>query len=44
MIPSNMLMQNGRVFLDDLTLEDVERELDIRLVPVKITAGTVKRA
>lgn len=44
LIPSNMLMQNGRVFLDDLTLEDVERELDIRLVPVKNNGGALVKA
>jgi putative radical SAM enzyme (TIGR03279 family) len=35
LIPVNMLRYDGRVFLDDLTLEDVGKELNTVLVPVK---------
>ena len=34
-IPSNMLRMGEQVFLDDLTVEDVERELDMKVVAVE---------
>lgn len=34
-IPSNMLRTGERVFLDDLTVEDAERELEMKLVAVE---------
>ncbi|MGN0243500.1 MAG: DUF512 domain-containing protein [Lachnospiraceae bacterium] len=34
-IPSNMLRTGEQVFLDDMTVEDVERELKMRVVPVE---------
>ena len=33
LIPSNMLRTGEHVFLDDITTEDVERELDLSVVP-----------
>ena len=33
-IPSNMLRSGEQVFLDDVTVEDVERELHMKVVPV----------
>ena len=33
-IPSNMLRMGEQVFLDDMTVEDVERELNMRIVPI----------
>ena len=34
-IPSNMLRVGEQVFLDDVTVQDVERELNMRVVPVE---------
>ena len=34
-IPSNMLRMGEQVFLDDLTVQDVERELEMKLVAVE---------
>ena len=34
LIPANMLRSGERVFLDDVTLDDVERELGIPVIPV----------
>jgi len=34
LIPANMLRAGERVFLDDVSLDDVERELDVTVVPV----------
>lgn len=34
LIPANMLRAGERVFLDDVTLDDVERELKIPVIPV----------
>ena len=34
-IPSNMLRMGEQVFLDDLTVKDVERELEMALVAVE---------
>ena len=34
LIPTNMLRSGERVFLDDVTLDDVERELGIPVIPV----------
>ena len=35
LIPSNMLRMGEQVFLDDLTVEDVERELGMKLAAVE---------
>ena len=35
LIPSNMLRSGERVFLDDVTLDDVERELGVTVIPVE---------
>lgn len=35
LIPSSMLRTGEKVFLDDTTAEDVERELEIELVPIE---------
>lgn len=35
LIPSNMLRTGENVFLDDITTEDVEKELKIKLVPIE---------
>ena len=49
LIPQNMLRHGEGVFLDDVTLDDVERELKVKVVPVmqdgrelfsKMTGGT----
>lgn len=34
LIPANMLRSGERVFLDDVTLDDVERELGVPVIPV----------
>ena len=34
LIPANMLRAGERVFLDDVTLDDVERELGVPVIPV----------
>ena len=34
LIPASMLRAGERVFLDDVTLDDVERELGVPVVPV----------
>ena len=34
-IPSNMLRMGEQVFLDDMTVEEVERELGMKVVPVE---------
>ncbi len=34
LIPTNMLRSGERVFLDDVSVDDVERELGVRVVPV----------
>lgn len=34
LIPANMLRAGERVFLDDVTLDDVERELEVPVIPV----------
>ena len=34
LIPANMLRAGERVFLDDVTVDDVERELDVTVIPV----------
>ena len=34
LIPSNMLRAGERVFLDDVSVDDVERELEVTVVPV----------
>ncbi len=34
LIPANMLRSGERVFLDDVTVDDVERELGVRVIPV----------
>ena len=33
LIPSNMLREKERVFLDDMTVEDLERALSVRVIP-----------
>lgn len=37
LIPSSMLRTGERVFLDDVTVDDVEKELNLRLVPNEST-------
>ena len=44
LIPENMLRHGGDVFLDDITPEQVERELNIRLVRVPQDGGALARA
>ena len=34
LIPASMLRSGERVFLDDVTLDDVERELGVPVIPV----------
>ena len=34
LIPQNMLRHGERVFLDDVSLDDVERELGVPVIPV----------
>ncbi len=34
-IPSNMLRMGEQVFLDDMTVDEVERELEMKIVPVE---------
>ena len=34
LIPANMLRAGERVFLDDVSLDDVERELGVPVIPV----------
>lgn len=34
LIPANMLRSGERVFLDDISLDDVERELGVKVIPV----------
>ncbi len=34
LIPNNMLRHGERVFLDDVSLDDVERELGVKVTPV----------
>ena len=34
LIPANMLRAGERVFLDDVSLDDVERELELTVIPV----------
>ena len=36
MIPSNMLRMGEQVFLDDMTVQDAEEKLGMRLVPVEM--------
>lgn len=38
-IPCNMLRTGERVFLDDWTVEDVEKSLDMRIVPIEAGGG-----
>ncbi len=35
LIPDNMLKKDERIFLDDITIEDVEKALDIRIIVCK---------
>ncbi len=35
LIPSNMLRTGEKVFLDDITADEVESELKIKLVPIE---------
>ncbi len=35
LIPANMLRHGERVFLDDVSLDDVERELGVPVIPVE---------
>ena len=34
LLPANMLRAGERVFLDDVSLDDVERELNVTAIPV----------
>lgn len=34
-LPANMLRTRKKVFLDDITIDDVEKELDIRVAAVE---------
>ncbi len=36
-IPRSMLRQNSDVFLDDFTIEDIERELKVKIIPVDVS-------
>ena len=44
LIPSNMLRSGEEVFLDDLTISDVERELEIRVKPIDTPGSDFVRA
>lgn len=44
LIPQVMLRHGEGVFLDDVTLDDVERELHVRVVPVEQDGGELLRA
>lgn len=35
-IPNSMLRSGEKVFLDDLTIEDIEKELNIKVIPSKV--------
>jgi NifB/MoaA-like Fe-S oxidoreductase len=35
LIPSSMLRMGERVFLDDVTADEIEKELDIKVVPIE---------
>lgn len=36
-IPKSMLRNRSDVFLDDLTLEDIENELNVKIIPVEVS-------
>ena len=44
LIPQTMLRDGEGVFLDDVTLEDVERELNVTVIPVEVDGGDLLRA
>jgi len=44
LIPQTMLRDGEGVFLDDTTIEDVERALSVTLVPVEVDGGDLLRA
>ncbi len=44
LIPQTMLRDGEGVFLDDVTLEDVERELNVTVLPVEVDGGDLLRA
>jgi putative radical SAM enzyme (TIGR03279 family) len=44
LIPQTMLRHGEGVFLDDTTLDEVERELNVAVVPVEVDGGELLRA
>lgn len=44
LIPQTMLRDGEGVILDDVTLEDVERELNVTVLPVEVDGGDLLRA
>jgi putative radical SAM enzyme (TIGR03279 family) len=43
-VPSNMLRSGEQVFLDDMTVSDIEEQLNVRVVPVEVGGKTLIEA
>ncbi len=41
LIPNSMLKANENIFLDDITIEDIEKELNIKVLPCEVNGKTL---